>query len=341
MSWLKLVEVLWEVTSKCDKGCEYCGSKDILNSKDCSGDELKNVANQLVDYKVDEVTLTGGEPGMLAEEDPGLFGDIVDILHDGGIEVKVVSYGKVFQAPIRDIISWDKISVVGMSINTKGDIDYLNSLDFPVEEHTMITNFGRHNIWDFASLAEAATGFKCWQVQLTMGHEQLNADGVEHLRNQLVNSDASKDTTIVIADNLQACHRCMAGIRSCGITYNGDVMACLSERSFAKYRSYGNLLNTDLKDIWENEFKDIRFSGSRKCCRDFIDYPDPKSNQPEMPPIIITHEGEENQNKNKYPRPNNWGPSVVLYGVSPGLGDGDKQVIVYGAYTWDGTYTSP
>ena len=59
----------------------------------------------------------------------------------------------------------------------------------------------------------------------------------------------------------------------------------MAERSFNNgnlLNQYGNLLddNITLADIWENGFKDVRFKGCRKCCRDCIKYPTPPAVSP-------------------------------------------------------------
>jgi hypothetical protein len=69
----------------------------------------------------------------------------------------------------------------------------------------------------------------------------------------------------------------MAGIHACSVSYDGYVCGCISERAWNDgmlWTQYGNLLHgQSLQNIWENEFKDIRFQGTRKCCKDCIDFP--------------------------------------------------------------------
>ena len=262
--------MLWEITPQCDKGCSYCGSKDILKKKPLCGKDLLNIAKQIGEYGVEEVTLTGGEPGVLAENNPKLFSEIISILESYEVKIKAVTYGKLIEVLVE--VDVDKFDVFGVSINLPQDmsdayLSYNNNI-------TMITNFGKHNIWDFDKLAEHAEEFNCWQIQLTMGDELLGPDGIMHLRNKI--KDCPINTIIMPADNLQVSHSCAAGINSCSITYDGDVVACLSERSYGGIKkTYGSLLdkNSSLGEIWENEFKDTRFSGCRKCCRDCIQYP--------------------------------------------------------------------
>jgi hypothetical protein len=60
------------------------------------------------------------------------------------------------------------------------------------------------------------------------------------------------------------------------ITYNGDVVSCLSKRSWcSEIEVVGDLIIGDLKTLWETRFHDERF-GKCKCCRDCIKYPKTK-----------------------------------------------------------------
>jgi MoaA/NifB/PqqE/SkfB family radical SAM enzyme len=265
---LKLEEVIWEVTPECDKGCKYCGSKDVLKNKCLPAGQLIKIASKIANYQVKEVNLSGGEPGVLACNDPKVFNDIMQILTESGAKVKIVTNGKILDADI----DFEKISVIGFSFNTKRNVETLQTPE-DSKRHTMITNFGTHNIWDFDILYTLARHFGCWQVQLTMGEYMLAPEGIKYLRNKVADLPQESGFVVVEADNLQPCHQCTAGLRSCGVTYTGDVIACLSERSYGPCKSYGNLLETSMQEIWENGFKDCRFSCDRKCCRDYIIYP--------------------------------------------------------------------
>ena len=322
MSMLKLKEILWEITPECNKNCSYCGSKDLQGKKPLGDKDLKKIAKQLADYGVEEVTLTGGEPGVLAEKKPALFNGIVRILRKAGVKVKAVTNGKLVLVDGVEKTLGD-LDVIGFSINTPDDV--FDESVFDRSKHTMITNFGKHNIWDFDELAECARVFRCWQIQLTMGENLLNPNGIKHLRSKIADCDVPDDNTIIVlADNLQVCHDCEAGISSCSITYDGGVVACLSERSYGGIQKvYGNLLKESIDDIWENEFKDIRFKGCRKCCRDFVEYPgvdlkDLEENEEErkaLPPTIIIKKIKEWPKVSPDPYDQ---PRVVLYGAFGG-----------------------
>jgi radical SAM protein with 4Fe4S-binding SPASM domain len=90
----------------------------------------------------------------------------------------------------------------------------------------------------------------------------------------------------ILADNLQDEHKCSAGIVSCGITVDGDVIPCLSERTSGNVSVQGNLFKRTLKDIWETEFRDIRFGaeGWSKSCRNCVSYPKVKELTPTIAP---------------------------------------------------------
>ena len=265
---LQLKEILWEVTNKCDKNCDYCGSKEVIDKcGPLSDDSILHIAEEISKSSVSQVILTGGEPGCLSNK---LFSNIISILKTSDIDIKVVTNGLVFN----NNMLHDTIKTYGLSINTLQDIEDAKNIELYAKT-TIITNFGTHNIWDSKKIFEFATKYPLWQVQLTMGEYQLTADGIKFLREKIEEYRQTEKCTIVYADNLQYQHICTAGVKSCGITWDGNVVACLSERSYDKnMKIYGNVLKRSLIDIWYKEFVDIRFKCDRKCCRDYIEFPE-------------------------------------------------------------------
>jgi hypothetical protein len=62
--------------------------------------------------------------------------------------------------------------------------------------------------------------------------------------------------------------KCTAGINSIGILASGGVVPCLSTQAWTSDDQVeGNILNTSLEEIWENNFKEQRF-GCFYCCKD-------------------------------------------------------------------------
>lgn len=284
---IKLDEILWEITLDCNKNCEYCGSKDILNKN--SNVDIIDIAKEIAKYPPKRITITGGEPIMVGEDK---LKEVIKILHDAGISVNVLTNGKLFEH--YGIL--DNVDRVGFSINTLNDIKELKlkgGLCKSNYETVMITNFGTHNIWDFNELANCYNdnNFVSWQVQLTMGEQQLTADAIQHLYNNFETGYNNGDLlvnfqNVIFADNLQKNHECSAGMNCLSILQNGDVVRCLSARSYEKtIETYGNILSniqtpeiirdgqSKLQFIFEHEMHSCRFCSELKCCRDLIDYP--------------------------------------------------------------------
>lgn len=280
---LKLKDIVWEITLCCHKGCKYCGSKNVLRDENPTLSSMLDIAKQIGQYGVDTVILSGGEPGELNFSE---MDQIIDILEAYGVKVQVVTNGKLLNFDQKILNRFD---LIGLSINSVEDhIRLWTVYGDTINNCVMVTNFGTHNIWDFDGLASLAKNFRSWQVQLTTGEYLLPPDGISYLRSKIRKLEGVK---YVLADNLQDEHKCSAGINSCGITCDGDIIPCLSERAHGKggVEVQGNLFKFkgSLKDIWETEFKEIRFSdrGWVNSCRNCINYPTIKELTPAIAPV--------------------------------------------------------
>jgi len=276
MAALTLQEIIWEVTNKCNKKCDYCGSKAFVNNGEKIADPIE-VAGKIAKYPPKEITLSGGEPGTLDENTLQL---VTDILRGNGIQVKCVTNGAVITNDYEGYFDW-----IGLSINDEEDLRNFENNNYSVVPNlTIITNFGTHNIWLYEKIKKIIYrkqgGIIPWQIQLTQGKLQLPADGIKYLREKIAKENSPK---IIKADNLQDCRNCFAGIHSCGITYDGQVIPCLSMRSWAdNVDPQGNILEHDLETIWKEGFKNYRF-GKMPCCRDSLDYGEEKTGFEEFP----------------------------------------------------------
>lgn len=284
----------------------------------------------------------GGEPSTLNK---GVLEEVIKLLRlEGEIKVKIVTNGYLFSYESGFV---DNFDVIGLSINNGKEILEIKDrlpLDPLIKGKTIIiTNFGNHNVFEFDGILNfiEENGFQCWQVQLNQGTNQLNSEGIKYLYTKL--NPLLKPTdklTVVIADNLQLQHDCTAGIMSCGISYKGEVVGCISEGAWNNgefIKTYGIIgeeikdplytktIKASLKNIWEDGFKGIRFDGNRKSCRDCIQYPEFNEEKVlEQPPINIFYAVQTIPEKlPQFPSPQ---PNVFLYGVQP------PNVVVYGAY---------
>jgi len=324
---VQLKEVIWEVTSLCDKNCEYCGSKDFLNSRhEPTQEQRLQIAKQLASYGVHAVNLSGGEPGMLTNDE---LQEIICTLKNGCKYVSVITNGKALCLGNDVKIGSDDwkrhVNSIGVSINCEEDflnIDAWNLNQIGCTK-VMVTNFGTHNIWQFEKLMKFAQAhFDVWQVQLTVGKYALPKDGIQHVYDLFRTFQCTHDREnfqVVYADNLRKQFDCTAGVRTCGICYDGHVVACLSERSSQDHPwYYGNVFERNIKDIWENEFRDIRFEGACRSCRKCFNYP------------------ERVEKKEHYPMGPWWPTPTPKYPISPIEIDppdfGVREVMMYACF---------
>ena len=277
---LKLKDVIWEITLKCGKGCKYCGSKSELRSTNPPVNRMLHIAKEIGSYGVEVVTLSGGEPGEIDDNDlTSVINDLKILYH---CDVRAITNGKL----LGKSKATSRLNIIGLSVNYPDDFlkpTYISKV--PYKNIVMVTNFGTHNIWEFDKLAEIAQSFKSWQIQLTTGSDfLLNPAGISYLKKKIRDL---KGVKYILADNLQDQHTCSAGMVSCGITADGEVIPCLSERTSGFVSVQGNLFERSLKDIWENEFKEIRFGSDvwPKSCRNCIKYPEIKEMTPSIAPI--------------------------------------------------------
>jgi hypothetical protein len=327
---LRLQEVLWEITRKCNMDCKYCGSKGVKTTENSTDSQIMTIAGELKKYPPEIVTITGGEPGCLDTE---ILDKVIGDLSDAGIKVRIVTNG-TFLSYRNWYKNFNKVEIIGLSVNEPWPywFDYVDGIE---KDLTIITNFGTHNIFYFDELTKFVKDnhFNTWQIQLTMGEFCLQPEGIEYLRNKIKKLNG---INYILSDNLQDEHICSAGINSCSITAEGFVCYCLSERSRNEDCSVGivgNLNEESLKSIWETRFQEARFgTGWGNKCRDCIKYPKIK----ELTPTI-----SKNSHKTKIkdilpediyiPKDEEpWcQPRVTMYGVNRG------NVFSYGVTNWE------
>jgi sulfatase maturation enzyme AslB (radical SAM superfamily) len=283
---IQLKEIIWEITTNCNNGCNYCGSKDILNND--APNRIQTICDEIAEYVATvegtvSIDISGGDPLSCFYADHQY---IIDVMPENvrlKILVNPLSFSKV------EMSSWINILKmyywVGISVNT---IEELNALKyywhmFKANEVnvTIISNFSRDNIWHYDDIESFVIGDHpidedqlTWQIQYTMGDNSTaiytNSDALSMFFNKITNS-FNNGRKLVIADNMNE-GECSAGKYSLGILQNGDVVACLSMRSWGTPESMGNILDTKLSTIWENNFGYFR-TQSFKCCKDVCNAP--------------------------------------------------------------------
>jgi len=345
---IKLKEILFEATSECHNGCAYCGSSDVWKEK-TDENKIKLIVDEISKFPPEQIDISGGDPSLISI---GTHKYIKDVLSNAGVKVKVLlnpksilEAGKRKFLTICDIYDW-----VGISINTKEELELAKELMIP--NMTIITNFNLSNIFLFDKIFEYVKNLNViWQIQYTVYKPKVfeehplalyeNEETSEYLFDKL-NNAMDVYNKIVIADNMNN-GRCSAGIYSIGILSNGDVIPCLSMRSWSSNfdKDCPNMLNEPLETIWENEFKRQRF-GPFFCCKDTCKNRcfERKSNkdiklepyvQPCQPPIVTLYGVSPYPPGTgtyayavtpvyavTYPSPSpNTSPNILMYGVTP------------------------
>jgi len=281
-SIIKLKEIIWEITGRCENKCSFCGSKEHWEEK-IDENKIINIAERIVEHKgmiPKEINISGGDPLLVSEE---CHKKITEILKKAGIICKIIINPKsIKNQPIlrfqSALTSSDKIikyyDRIGMSINSSKEVSEYGDLIIN-DKTTVITNFNLKNIFDFDDIANLIKKKKNvpWMIQFTIYknksdlalYENENKKALDYLSEKV--SELISEINIIISDNANP-GMCTAGTKSLGILSNGDVVPCLSMRCWSKkMNQQGNLLDKSLKDIWEEDFKDYRYKDF-ECCKD-------------------------------------------------------------------------
>lgn len=273
---LTLKEIVWEITGKCKNGCTYCGSKEVWK-QEIDETKIKRITDRIAEYPPEEIDISGGDP-LLVSYDVHKY--IIEKL--ANTKCKILANPKSFKDSLKeqnlDILGL--YSHVGFSINTQEELNLFKDLLPSLKEikYTIITNFNLTNFFIFTEFAEFVKEQNViWQIQFTMyPPKDHNKEYQLALYNypaavEKLNEDIAKypNLMMVFADNAN-CGECGAGLHTLGILSNGDVIPCLSMRSWVDLSNKtpeGNLFSTSLKDIWFNGFKANRFE-TFVCCKD-------------------------------------------------------------------------
>ncbi len=126
----RIAHAKWAITSKCNMNCLHCYNKSGSLSEhesDISLKEAQTIIERLLDYGVESVTLTGGEPTVSPN-----FMEIVRLVHEAGIRIKaILTNGMLIDEKMLDqfetmeiyptwIISFDGLGVHEWVRNIKG-----------------------------------------------------------------------------------------------------------------------------------------------------------------------------------------------------------------------------
>jgi MoaA/NifB/PqqE/SkfB family radical SAM enzyme len=348
-SHLELKEIIWEITGRCNNGCKYCGSKDGWKEA-VDEDRIRRIAQNIVAFPPKEIDISGGDPMLVSVE---TYSYLAQIFKDSGVKFKVLINPKSYLTVSeidgscrpdlhRFAYKLNFFDWVGISVNTAEEIKLFNTLHDHLKHKdivTVVTNFNLENVFLFDQIQTAvnAKGLT-WQIQYTIYNNENDSLGLYNNEPALTHffhklTTAKNNTRIVLADNLNN-GKCGAGLNTLGVLSNGDIVPCLSMRSWKDIKEtiVGNILESPLKDVWLAKFNDYRFN-SFKCCKDHCknkpflptplssleeSFPHPRVNMPYVEPQIMLYGVGEERDGNTYAYAVRGIPNITVYAVSTG-----------------------
>lgn len=273
-AFLKLREIVWEITGACNNGCKFCGSKDVWQEK-IDTERIKKIVDEIINYKPQELDVSGGDPLLVPLE----IHQYIEYMfsRSAGIKCKILANPKSIKClgSERTTEIFKLYSHIGISINDQETMDCAKSFSTLLSNFsskiTYITNFNLSNVFLFDEIKNFV-GNNLWMIQFTV-YDKPNElalyenDGALAFLNKKIKE--AQGARIIVADNANS-FACTAGLNSCGILSDGSVVPCLSMRCWSEDISkeiQGNILQTPLETIWKEKFSEQRFS-TFKCCKD-------------------------------------------------------------------------
>lgn len=289
------IYVHWELTDRCNLKCKHCYQKNSLFASECNLTECMSIAEQLVENKVFQVTLTGGEPLLF----PAIF-ELVDYLVENRIKPRITTNGYFINNQIAAYFAKHNLHIqVSLdSANYKEHNFIRNSSDafdkainaikllvnynVPVSVAFCVNNLNYKSMENFIELLISMNvrqaligeivpnnqGNKALFFTKEQYIEFISLANVlwEKYRNKI---DVTFDTDWAFLFDDKIEHSpCSALDRDLAIMPNGDVLPCPFIRN--EYYILGNILNESLEKIWSSEkanyFRNNKFSGCNESC---------------------------------------------------------------------------
>jgi len=341
---IKLKEIIWEITGECKNNCPHCGSKEAKRLK-ASNNVIRDILDCIAKYPPEQINISGGDPLLI---DFSLHKKIVQTLRVLKVVCKIIVNPQSIDDKKLQILSL--YDYIGVSINNIAEIKtFLDKV--PTKLHkkiTIITNFNLSNVLAYDEIEKLVKQIdSTWQVQFTIFKEKNelalydNEESLNFLQKK-INTSMSSCSKIILADNMND-GSCSAGLFSCGILCNGDVVPCLSMRSWVddiNAVSQGNLFreklyDNPLKKIWESGFKHYR-NECFECCKDHCKNKTIKFCMPEIDWSKETlFPSEKKDGMHELPKaPKRNDQIVMLYGISPNIvtvyAVVPNQILMYG-----------
>jgi radical SAM protein with 4Fe4S-binding SPASM domain len=280
------VYAVWEITLACDMGCGHCGSRaGRARPDELSPAECLDLADQLAELGVREVTLIGGEAYLRPD-----WLDIVARIRARGMKCTMVTGGRGITAELARAAVAAGVQFVGVSLDGhRAAHDQLRAHDGAYDQGlaalahfraagiavTVNSQLNRLSAPTLEAMLPdlAAVGVKSWRLQLTVAMGRAADDGALLLQpyelldvfpriSALHTAAAGLGIRVTPGNNIgyfgpyEAQLRggghmssCQAGIATIGLEADGTIKGCPSLPTEAW--GGGNIRDARLVDIWE------------------------------------------------------------------------------------------
>ncbi|MBR1779524.1 MAG: radical SAM protein [Clostridia bacterium] len=280
-------KAVWEMTLKCNMNCMHCGSKaGKERDLELTTDECLDIAQQLIDMGLEEITLIGGEIFLKKDWDK-----VSRKFVDNGVSTNIITNAFNLNEENFEQIKNSGINILYISVdgleNTHNTIrrnphsfehvlkviKRLKEEKMPLGIVTTVTGLNVDELEDMYDFV-VDNGIPCWQLQIAspMGNARDNpelvlaVDKVPYLTKFIRDKKALGKVIMFTGDDIgyydenedyirgygnELWCGCQAGKFVVGIDSIGNVKGCesLQDDSFIE----GNLRENTLDEIWNRE----------------------------------------------------------------------------------------
>ena len=291
-----------EVTDFCNHRCIHCYNLDseIKNRpmRLVDDETVLAVAQKLIDNKVFGVVVTGGEPLIKKE----LTKKVISLLKENGLRVSLNTNLTLFDDDFISFLKEKKVGVltscpsgipssftklVGIDNYAKfeGNLKKLVATGVKFTVNMVVTKDNLHEIRETAERMKAlgCRSFAATPMGLNVEYPRLDllltVEEVQQVISELLQIGENLGMKVDILEALPKCvfpesvlmgkhaflnRKCQAGRTVIAVSCNGDVRPCAHNPS-----SYGNILEENLRDIWQkmSDWRSAQYvpDGCRDC----------------------------------------------------------------------------
>lgn len=298
------IHVHWEMTNICNMKCMHCYQKSDLAQSILTEDELLLIAEKLIEAKIFQVTLTGGEPFAVKS----LF-QLVELFLKNKVNCLITSNGTLVTHEHAKWLSEHKVPVQISLDSHESDIhdkfrNYPGAHKKAVQAiQTLVENrvktsiafcASKINYQDLEGTIQLSADLRVNKVlvgeylPLLGNYNSDTKDALEFSNGEyeafiskalelkqkykdVVDVQINTEWGFIINSHLDH-SPCTALDRDMAILYSGNVSPCPFIR-YGRYSSLGNLLTDSVYSIWNSEtakeFRSKKFLGCDSSCKHF------------------------------------------------------------------------